>query len=125
LHPNAAKRMLARAVVDLYHGAGAGDAAEADFDRVFKAHAQPEEVPEMTVEGDVPRKLSQWMVLLGLAATNREAGRQLKAGAVKIEGVPVTEDAEYTAADLEGRAIQNGKRKWARLRANAPAGDEG
>jgi tyrosyl-tRNA synthetase len=123
LHPNAAKRMLARAVVDLYHGAGAGDAAEADFDRMFKAHEQPQEVPEMTVEGDVPRKLSQWLVLLGLAAGNREAGRQIKQGAVKIEGVPITEDVEYTAADLEGRAIQNGKRKWARLRANT--GDAG
>ena len=71
LHPNAAKRMLARAVVDLYHGAGAGEAAEGDFDRMFKAHEQPQEVPEMTVEGDVPRKLSQWLVLLGLAASNR------------------------------------------------------
>ena len=31
LHPNAAKRMLARAIVDLYHGSGAGDAAEAEL----------------------------------------------------------------------------------------------
>jgi len=123
LHPNAAKRMLARAVVDLYHGAGAGDAAEADFDRVFKAHAQPEEVPEVPVEGDIPRKLSQWLVLLGLAAGHREAARQIKGGAVKIEGVPITEDVEYTAAQLEGRAVQNGKRKWARLRANTGEAD--
>src|SRR5262249_49578377 len=33
-----AKRLLARTVVDLYHGAGTGEAAEAEFDRVFKAH---------------------------------------------------------------------------------------
>ena len=39
LHPNAAKRLLGRTVVDLYHGAGAGAAAEAEFDRVFKEHA--------------------------------------------------------------------------------------
>ena len=30
--------LLGRTVVDLYHGAGAGDAAEAEFDRVFKEH---------------------------------------------------------------------------------------
>src|SRR5262245_50367143 len=33
-----AKRLLARTVVDLYHGDGAGAAAEAQFDRVFVAH---------------------------------------------------------------------------------------
>ena len=32
---------MARTVVDLYHGAGAGDAAEAEFDKVFKAHEAP------------------------------------------------------------------------------------
>ena len=37
LAPVDAKRLLARTVVDLYHGEGAGDAAEAEFDRVFRA----------------------------------------------------------------------------------------
>ena len=46
LHPNAAKRLLARTVVDLYHGAGAGDAAEAEFDKVFKAHEAPTDLAE-------------------------------------------------------------------------------
>jgi tyrosyl-tRNA synthetase len=125
LHPNAAKRMLARAVVDLYNPAGEGVAAEADFDRMFKAHTQPEEVPELPITGDDPRKLSQWLVLLGLAAGNREAARQIRAGAVKIDGFPVSDDREYTAAELDGRAIQNGKRKWARIRHNAGDPDPG
>jgi tyrosyl-tRNA synthetase len=34
LAPVDAKRLLARTVVDLYHGEGAGEAAEAEFDRV-------------------------------------------------------------------------------------------
>jgi len=123
LHPNAAKRMLGRAVVSLYHGELAAAGAEADFDRMFKAHSQPEAVPEVTITGDDPRKLSQWLVLLGLAASNREAGRQIRDGAVKIDGAPVSEDREYTAAELVGRAIQNGKRKWARLRPNRPEPD--
>jgi tyrosyl-tRNA synthetase len=125
LHPNTAKRILARTVVDLYHGAGAGAAAEAEFDRVFKDRAEPEAVREVPTTGDAPRKLSQWMVLLGLAASNREAARQIRDGAVKIDGVPVTEDAEYTAAQLDGRAIQNGKRKWARLRHQAGGPEAG
>ena len=44
------KRALARAVVDRYHGAGAGEAAEAEFDRVFKSHDSPSDVPEHDVQ---------------------------------------------------------------------------
>ncbi len=41
LHPNQAKRLVARTVADLYHGPGAGEAAEAEFDRVHKDHSVP------------------------------------------------------------------------------------
>ena len=44
-----AKRLLARTVVELYHGDGAGDAAEAMFDRVFVAHEAPDDVPEVQI----------------------------------------------------------------------------
>jgi tyrosyl-tRNA synthetase len=115
IHPNAAKRLLGRAIVDLYHGPGAGDAAEAEFDRVFKAHTAPDDVREVTITDDAPRKLSQWLFLLGLAASNREAGRRIRDGAVKIDGVAVSEDREYSPAELVGRAVQTGKRQWARL----------
>ena len=47
LRPVDAKRLLARTVVELYHGPGAGDAAEAEFDRVFKAHDAPSDVPDV------------------------------------------------------------------------------
>ena len=43
--PVDAKRLLARTVVDLYHGDGSGDAAEAEFDRVFVAHEVPDRHP--------------------------------------------------------------------------------
>jgi tyrosyl-tRNA synthetase len=122
IHPNAAKRMLARAVVDLYHGDDAGARAEAEFDRVFKEHAAPEAVPDKHVEhaaGGV-HKLSEWLVLLGLASSRREAGRAIKAGAIKLEGVAQTDDREYGAVELDGKALQNGKRKWVRLRLNPP-----
>jgi tyrosyl-tRNA synthetase len=122
LHPNAAKRTLAKAVVALYHGPFAADGAEADFDRVFKEHAAPEAVPEKHVApGDATvRKLSEWLVLLGLAASRREAGRAIKGGAIKLEGVAQTEDRDYPATELDGNVLQNGKRKWVRLRLQPP-----
>ena len=66
LHPNAAKRLLARTVVDLYHPAGSGVAAEAEFDRVFKAKQTPTEIPEFPVGAGT---------LLSDALLGDEAGR--------------------------------------------------
>ncbi len=121
LHPNAAKRLLARTVVDLYHGEGAGAAAEAEFDRVFKTHDRPDDIPEVLLDRDGPHKLSQWLVLLGLASGNRAAARDIAAGSVRIDGEKVTDDRDLSAAELDGRVVQVGRRKWARARA-APAG---
>src|SRR5262249_17933475 len=53
LHPNAAKRLLARTVVDLYHGDGAGEAAEAELNRVFKDHDIPTDIPEFRLSAGI------------------------------------------------------------------------
>src|ERR1700759_3507996 len=45
--PNQAKRELARRLVDRFHGDGAGEGAEAGFNRVFVDHAAPEEIDEL------------------------------------------------------------------------------
>ena len=120
LHPNEAKRLLARTVVDLYHGPGAGEAAEAEFDRLFKAHAAPDEIPETVLATRGPRRLSKVLVESGLAASNREAGRLIREGGVKVAGEPVGEDRELAPSELDGLVVQVGKRHWARIR--LPAG---
>jgi tyrosyl-tRNA synthetase len=116
LHPNAAKRLLARTVADLYHGPGAGEAAEADFDRMFKAHAAPEDMPEARLPTRESRRVSKVLVEAGLVSSNREAVRLIGEGAVKLAGEPVTEDRELTEAELDGLVVQVGKRRWARIR---------
>ena len=119
LHPNAAKRLLARTVVELYHGPEAGQAAEADFDRMFKAHEAPENLPEKRLEGG-PRKLSKLLVDAELVSSGREAVRLIDDGAVKIDGGTVTADQVFEPADLDGRVVQVGKRKWARIHWTGP-----
>ncbi len=58
--PNEAKRELGRRLVDRFHGAGAGERAEAEFNRVFVDHAAPEEMPEFVfasgtrLKGELP-----------------------------------------------------------------------
>jgi tyrosyl-tRNA synthetase len=110
LHPNATKRRVGRAVADLYHGAGAGDAAEAEFDRVHKDNAQPSEIPDY----DLPSGTT-WvdaLVATGLADSKRDARRSLEQGSVRCDGEAVSTDGVVPDGT---HVIQNGKRKWARV----------
>jgi tyrosyl-tRNA synthetase len=116
------KRGLARAVVDLYHGDGAGAIAEAEFDRVFKQHAAPTDVPEFEVpeaelDGDGRITVARLLALTGLTPSNKEGRRQIDQGGVRLDGEVVTDAAaSLGAGELEGRLLQRGKRAWARLR---------
>ena len=115
LHPNTAKRLLARTVVDLYHGDGAGAAAEAEFDRVFKDHAVPDAVPDVTVPAGGPRRCSRWLVEAGLASSNRDAVRAIEGGSVRIDGERISDDRELAPEEVDGRILQVGRRQWARV----------
>ena len=120
--PVDAKRRLARTVVDLYHGAGAGEAAEQEFDRVFKDHAEPTDVAEHTLD---PERARDGRVLLAhvlldaeLVPSAREAMRLIEQGGVRVNGDPVTDPRqEFAPADLDGALVQVGRRRWVRVRA--------
>jgi tyrosyl-tRNA synthetase len=120
LHPNEAKRLLARTVCDLYHGAGAGATAEAEFDRVFREHAPPSDPPEFLLapdqlEPDGTIRLSRLLVAAGLAGSLREARRKLDEGAVRLDGAPLTGDPALGPGELAGRLLSLGRRRWARI----------
>ncbi len=113
-HPNAEKRRLARLVADRFHGDGAGAAGEARFDRIHKQKAVPDDVPEIVIppgEVHLPALLSE---KLGVGSRS-DARRLVGGGAVKIGGEPVTE-LDLDASALDGRVLQAGKRRFARIR---------
>jgi tyrosyl-tRNA synthetase len=120
VHPNQEKRRLARAIVDLYHGAGAGAAAETRFDQVHRAHELPDDVAEVALPADVLRDGKAWLprvlVAAGLAASNGEARRKVTEGGVRLDGEPLADpDAEFDPRDLAGRVLQVGRRKFIRI----------
>jgi tyrosyl-tRNA synthetase len=124
LKPVDAKRLLARTVVDLYHGGGAGDAAQAEFDRVFRAHQVPEELPELTIptaelrDGRISLAHLLALAFPNVVPSNREGGRKIQQGGVRIDGEAVTDAAlQVTPAEVDGATLQLGKRNWVRLRA--------
>ena len=58
LGPRDAKRALARALVERFHGAEAAAEAEANFDRVFISHGLPEEIDEVVLASNGERPAS-------------------------------------------------------------------
>jgi tyrosyl-tRNA synthetase len=121
LEPVAGKRLLGRTVVDLYHGEGAGVAAEEAFDRVFKAHEAPAEIEEAELDPALfengPVRLARLLAAAGLVASNREGARMIEQGAVRRDGARIDDqDLEVAAAQVDGSVFQVGRRKWARIR---------
>jgi tyrosyl-tRNA synthetase len=116
--PWAEKRRMAREVVDLYHGNGAGAAAQERFDRVHKEGDVPDDVEEVPLpDGSADRSvwLPGLLATLGLASSNSEARRLLQQNGVRLDGRVVT-DQELAADDLRGRVLQVGRRRFVRLR---------
>jgi len=120
IHPNAEKRRLARTIVDLYHGAGSGDTAEAAFDLVFKQHDVPQDLPEVALSGDLVLDGKVWLpkvlVAAGLASSNGEARRAIEQGGVRLDGEPVVDpEAELAVEAIVGAVLQVGRRRFARV----------
>ncbi len=124
LHPRDAKRRLAREIVALWHGAAAAQAAEAAFDRVFRDREVPETVPEVRLAGlrgaaAVRRKATRLLVELALVKSQSEARRLISQGGVAVDGRRISDvDAEVEVRD--GVVVRVGRRRFARVRAEAP-----
>jgi tyrosyl-tRNA synthetase len=113
--PRAAKRALARALVERFHGAGAAVAAEAAFDRVFVARKLPEDIEEAVVRASNGAVHLPELIADLFGGSRSEARRAIAAGGVRLDGTPVRA-FDVPAGELDGRVLQVGKRRFRRLR---------
>ena len=120
--PVEVKRGLARRLVARFHDDAAAESAEAHFDRVHVAREAPEEIEEVPMseqsaangEVHLPALISK---AFGLSTS--EARRLLQQGGVKLEGEPLPgEPLDRPAAELDGKVLQVGKRRFVRLLAD-------
>jgi len=113
--PRDAKRALARAIVERFHGADAARAAEERFDRVHVRHEAPDDMPELEIP-DAPQHLPE--LLAGALGVSRSQVRQwLAQGGVRLNGEPLPADRLDLEPDgLDGAVLQVGKRQFRRLK---------
>jgi tyrosyl-tRNA synthetase len=112
--PLEAKLALARFIVTRAHGADAARAAEEHFTRVVREGQAPDEVVEVELPRADPVHLPRLLVdSLGIGSAS-EARRLIGQGAVRLDGEVVTE-LDVPREQLEGRLLQAGKRRFARL----------
>ncbi len=120
LHPNKVKRALARNIVAAYYDDAAAAEAEAAFDRLFKQHETPEDIPEyaadLTPNDEGKVYLAKLLAEAKLCSSVGEARRLIDGGGVKVNGEAVpAKEYNVSPSMLAGATIQVGKRKFVKL----------
>ncbi|MGO3931855.1 tyrosine--tRNA ligase [Rhodopseudomonas pseudopalustris] len=121
---NEAKKILATEATALVHGRDAADKAEATARTTFEQGGTAQDLPSVDVaRAELDAGLSVLAAFAeksGLVASNGEARRQIKAGGLKVNDVPVTDEKmALTAADLTADGViklSMGKKKHVLLR---------
>jgi len=114
-NPRDVKFELGIEIVDRFHGAGAGTAARDEFVARFQKGGLPEDIEEITLQA-VDGKLAVAALLkaAGLVSSSSEAHRQIRQGAVRVDGERL-ESASATFATGSRHVFQVGKRRFARV----------
>lgn len=114
VNPALVKRELARRIVALYWDGEAAARAEQAFDLIHRHHGVPEDVPQHRLPDQPSISLPALLRAAGVVGSSGEARRLIGQGAVRIDGRPAAAP-EVPRADLVGRVIQVGKRRFLRL----------
>jgi len=114
-NPRDIKFELAVEIVDRFHGAGSGARAQDGFVARFQQGALPQDLAELTlVAAGGPLGIAQVLKAAGLVPSTSDAYRQLKQGAVRVDGERV-DDGDLTFAVGARHVFQVGKRRLARV----------
>jgi tyrosyl-tRNA synthetase len=87
---NEAKKVLADEATAMLHGRGAAEEAAETARRTFEEGATGEALPSLRVDGDRIGVVTA-LTVLGFAASNGEARRKISEGAVRLNGVVISD----------------------------------
>jgi tyrosyl-tRNA synthetase len=115
-NPRDIKFELARELVARFHDGAAAERAHRGFVARVSEKVVPGDLPLQVIPVDgAGLKLANLMKAAGLAASSSEANRKIEEGAVRIDGVRVTDRALTLQAGAE-HVIQVGSRRFARVK---------
>ena len=112
---NDAKVVLANEATIMLHGADAAASAEVTARDTFTGGGSGEDLPTLQVAGEIG--IVAALTGLGFAASNGEARRKIGEGAVRLDGVVVTDPALIVAVTGEAVKLSLGKKKHGLLTA--------
>ena len=116
VNPRDIKVELAKRIITDFHSKSAADAAEEEFNRVFRRKEVPDEIEEREVEA-APWSLPRLLVRVELAPSVAEARRLIEQGGVRIGGVRQASPGIVVSAKTgEESLLQVGKRRFLRVR---------
>lgn len=118
VHPRDSKVALGKAIVSRYHSQDEAERAAVEFDKIFREHKLPDEIPEVRIPGSELKDGKLWIVklltLCKFASTNGEARRLVAQGGVNVNDT-VCKDPN-SEVDIEpGMVLKVGKRRFARV----------
>jgi tyrosyl-tRNA synthetase len=113
-NPRDLKVELAKRIITDFHSLSDAQAAEEEFNRIFKRKEVPDEIEECNVVAG-GRKLSRLLAELALVASMGEARRLIEQGGVRVDGERRAEE-EIKLEAGQTILIQVGKRRFLRVR---------
>lgn len=114
-NPRDIKFVLGCEIVERFHGAGSGERAKAAFIARFQQGGVPDDIESVEVaahEGAIG--IAAALTQAGLTASNSDAFRMIKQGAVKIDGERVADRGVELPVGFSG-VVQVGKRRIAKI----------
>ena len=111
LHPKKVKEELAMEIVDRFHGAGFGEKAKDEFEKVFAKKDIPTEIEEFHFEKEI--WICQALVDSKLVDSTSQARRDIKANAVSINQEKINDDK--LNLEIGEYILQKGKKNFAKI----------
>ncbi|MEO1095615.1 MAG: tyrosine--tRNA ligase [Cyanobacteria bacterium J06638_28] len=117
--PRDRQKLLALEVTRQFHSEDAAQQAQQDAVNLVQGGGNAEAVPEFSLKAiNFPAKVFYLLGSTPLCSSSSEARRHIQGGAVKLEGERIS-DPNLTfasSAELDGKVLQIGKKKFVRLR---------
>ena len=117
-NPREKQKQLALAIVGQYHSPKIALQAQQDAEKIVLAGNTTDlgDIPEFALaQINFPVPLHYLVKASGLCKSNSEAQSQVKNGAVKLDGEKLSDRTFANVAELSGKVLQVGKKKFLRL----------